>query len=223
MQYSELLKRLNGYAEPTFADFQCRLIFTRYPILGVRTPMIRRLAKECFCDFEEIFGFPNEYYEVVFLKLAQVSALPYDKFVQYLPQCIALIDNWALCDSFRATSIKKNKEIFLPMLQTIFMDGGEYAQRYPLVVLLTEYIEERYFSAIEQFIQSATTERYYVHMAVAWLLAEILVKEYAYGVKLLQKGFTDDQTHDKAIQKAIESYRLTNEQKEYLRSLKIRK
>ena len=223
MQYSELLKRLNGYAEPTFADFQRRLIFTRYPILGVRTPTLRKLAKEYACNFEKIFEFPDEYYEVVFLKLAQVSALPYDKFVQYLPQCIALIDNWALCDSFRATSIKKNKEIFLPMLQTIFMDGEEYAQRYPLVVLLTEYIEERYFSAIEQFIQSATTERYYVHMAVAWLLAEILVKEYAYGVKLLQKGFTDDKTHDKAIQKAIESYRLNNEQKEYLRSLKIRK
>ena len=81
----------------------------------------------------------------------------------------------------------------------------------------------QYLPTIRKFIEEADTSRYYVHMAVAWLLAEILVKEYEAGVALLKDKITDSKTHNKAIQKAIESYRLTNEQKDFLRSLKIRK
>jgi 3-methyladenine DNA glycosylase AlkD len=105
----------------------------------------------------------------------------------------------------------------------MFDCGGEYEQRYPLEVLLTEFVEPSYLPKIVQFIEKADTSRYYVHMAVAWLLAEILVKEYEAGIALLKENVTDEKTHNKAIQKAIESYRLTNEQKEFLRSLKIRK
>ena len=88
---------------------------------------------------------------------------------------------------------------------------------------MTEYVETAYLPTIERLIGQADTSRYYVHMAVAWLIAEILVKEYNEGIALLQRGITDEKTHNKAIQKAIESYRLTNEQKGFLRSLKIRK
>ena len=121
MQYSELLNRLKCCAEPAFADFQRRLIFTKYPILGVRTSTLRKLAKECADSFEEIFEFPDGNYEMVFLKLTQASALPYEQFVQYLPRCVALMDNWALCDSFRAKCIKKRKEEFLSVLQLLLL------------------------------------------------------------------------------------------------------
>ena len=223
MKYSEILNRLNTYAEKDFADFQRRLIFTKYEILGVRTPMLRKLAKEYASEFEEIFTFPNEYYEVVAMKLFQVAALPYEQFLSYLDACVALMDNWALCDGFKAKCIRQHKEAFLPVLRQLFLRGGEYEQRYPLVALLTEYVEASYLSSIKQFLVTADTSRYYVHMAVAWLTAEVLVKEYDFGVKWLKEGILDEKTHNKAIQKAVESYRLTNEQKETLRSLKIRK
>jgi 3-methyladenine DNA glycosylase AlkD len=223
MKYSDLLDILTHSAEKSFADFQRRLIFTQYEIMGVRTPILRKLAKEFSADFEDIFAFPNEYYEVVAMKLFQAANLPYEQFVYYLSDCVSWMDNWALCDGFKAKCIKQHREGFLPILQTMFDCGGEYEQRYPLVVLLTEYVEPSYLPKIVQFIEKADTSRYYVHMAVAWLLAEILVKEYEAGVALLKENVTDEKTHNKAIQKAIESYRLTNEQKEFLRSLKIRK
>ncbi len=223
MTYLEFLNILTSYKEETFADFQRRLIFTKYKILGVRTPILRKLAKEYKENLKDIFAFPNEYYEVVFIKLTLVSTLKYEAFLSYLDACVALMDNWALCDSFKAVCIKKRKEEFLLVLKEIFERGGEYEQRYPLVVLLSEYMEEKYLSTIEGFIRRADTKPYYVHMATAWLIAEILVKEYEFGVKLLKEKLTDEKTHNKAIQKAVESYRLTQEQKEFLRSLKINK
>ena len=223
MTYSDFLNRLTAYAEQDFAVFQRRLIFTKYEILGVRTPTLHKLAKEYLGEFEKIFSFPNEYYEVVAIKLFQAATLPFERFVEHLDECVSLMDNWALCDGFKAKCIKGRKDEFLSVLQAMFFRGGEYEQRYPLVVLLTEYIEPKYLTDIERFIEKADVSRYYVHMAVAWLTAEILVKEYDAGVRLLNRGVLDVKTHNKAIQKAIESYRLTNEQKEFLRSLKIRK
>ena len=207
MTYLEFLDILSSKAESAFAQFQKRLIFTKYKIMGVRTPTLRKLAKEYAADFEEIFAFPNEYYEVVFIKLTMVAALPYHRFLEKLEDCVALMDNWALCDSFKAKCLKRHKEEFLPAL---------------LVVLLAEYVEQKYLPTIESFIRHANTAFYYVHMAVAWLLAEVLVKEYDQGIELLNKRIVDIKTHNKAIQKAIESYRLNQEQKEFLRSLKIK-
>ena len=222
MTYLEFLDILSSKAESAFAQFQKRLIFTKYKIMGVRTPTLRKLAKEYAADFEEIFAFPNEYYEVVFIKLTMVAALPYHRFLEKLEDCVALMDNWALCDSFKAKCLKRHKEEFLPALDELFKKGGEYEQRYPLVVLLAEYVEQKYLPTIESFIRHANTAFYYVHMAVAWLLAEVLVKEYDQGIELLNKRIVDIKTHNKAIQKAIESYRLNQEQKEFLRSLKIK-
>ncbi len=222
MTYSEFLDILSAQAENSFAEFQRRLIFTKYKILGVRTPCMRQLAKSYAPYFNEIFAFPNEYYEVVFIKLAMAARLPYERFIERLDACVLLMDNWALCDCFKTQCFKKRKDEFLPVLQTLFERGGEYEQRYPLVVLLSEYVEVPYLSTIEAFIGKANTEYYYVHMAVAWLIAEILIKRYDFGLRLLEKRIVDVKTHNKAIQKAIESYRLTLEQKEFLRSLKIK-
>ena len=223
MKYLDLVNRLTACAEKDFAAFQRRLIFTKYEILGVRTPILHKLAKEYANDFEEIFAFPNEYYEVVAIKLFQAAKLPYNAFVERLEECVGLMDNWALCDGFKAKCIQGRKDAYLSVLQHVFKGEGEYQQRYPLVVLLAEYVEPKYLKKITEFIKEADTSRYYVHMAVAWLIAEILIKEYEAGIGLLKMRITDEKTHNKAIQKVIESYRLTIEQKEFLRSLKIRK
>lgn len=222
MTYSSFIDELKSYAEPSFQRFQKRLIFTDYEILGVRTPVLRKLAKKYERELERIFAFPNEYYETVFIKLTIVSKLPYEEFLRYLGGCVALMDNWALCDTFKAKAIAKNKKEFLPVLEGLFVTGKEFYQRYALVVLLGEYVEKEYLSVVKAYLLRADTQPYYIHMAAAWLTAEVLVKEYDYGVSLLKERALDAKTHNKAIQKAIESYRLTLEQKEFLRSLKIK-
>ena len=222
MKYSDFLNKLQAVAETDFATFQKRLIFTNRQILGVRTPTLRKIAKACVSELDDLLAFPDEYYETVFIKLTAVSLLPYEKFVENLPRCIDLIDNWALCDSFKAKCIRKHKDEFLSVLEKIFLQKTEFSQRYVLVVLLSEYVEEKYRETLKRYIFSADTQPYYVHMAVAWLTAEILVKDYGFGLELLHAGKLPAKTHNKAIQKAIESYRLTEKQKEYLRSLKIK-
>lgn len=221
MKYLDFIELLQSYADESFANFQRRLIFTERIILGVRTPMLRKIAKQYMANMEEILSFPNEYYEVVFIKLTQVSQLPYEQFLVHLNDCVSWMDNWALCDSFKVKCIREHKQVFLPVLQATFAQGGEYQQRYPLVVLLNEYIKKEYLSDIESFIIKADTSYYYVYMAVAWLMAEILIKESECGIELLKRHITDAKTHNKAIQKAIESLRLTQNQKDFLRSLKI--
>lgn len=223
MTYTEFIKELSSYAEPDFAEFQKRLIFTKRKIIGVRTPTLRKLAKKYASNVEELLCYPDEYYEVVFIQLTVVSMLPYGQFISHLDRLVGFMDNWALCDSFKAKCINAHREEFLPILQELFDKGGEYYQRYPLVVLLAEYVDGKYLPTIKEYLRRADTSLYYVHMGAAWLTAEVLVKYYDYGVELLKEGVLDAKTHNKAIQKAIESYRLTKEQKEFLRSLKIKK
>lgn len=222
MTYSEFIEKITPFAEEDFACFQRKLIFTDRKILGIRTPTMRKLAKEFSGNIEDLFSFPDEYYERVFILLTAVSMLPYPQFLAYLERSVALIDNWALCDSFKAKCIQKHKDDFLGVLEQLFKKGGEYFERYVLVVLLAEYVEKQYLPTIKGYVQRADAEKYYVHMAVAWLTAEILIKEYEEGISLLKEGFLSPKTHNKGIQKAIESYRLTAEQKEHLRSLKIK-
>lgn len=222
MSYSNFIEELKRLAEPDFAGFQKRLIFTKYEILGVRTPIMRKLVKSWKGREEELLSFPNEFYETVFIKLTAISALPFEEFVKHVDYCVSLMDNWALCDLFKAKCVQENKQAFLPVLESLFANGGEYYQRYVLVTLLYGYIHKEYYSLIWEYILKADKSPYYVHMAVAWLVAEILVKDYESGVAFLQKGELPVKTHNKSIQKAIESYRLTLQQKEFLRSLKIK-
>ncbi len=222
MTYSQFLDKLQPYAEEEFARFQHKLIFTDRKIMGVRTPTLRKLAKAFSGDIDTLLAYPDTYSETVFIQLTAVSALPYTAFLRYLPTCLDRIDSWALCDSFKAKCIAKHKQEFLSVLENLFVTGKTYYVRYVLVTLLSFYVEEEYLPAIKSYVSRTDTAEYYVHMAVAWLTAEVLIKHHAFGLELLSSGVLDRKTHNKAIQKAVESYRLTHEQKEYLRSLKIK-
>lgn len=222
MSYSQLLNRLQSLAEPAFADFQRRLIFTKYTILGVRTPELRKIAREWKGAADTLFDFPDEVYEVVFLKLAVAASLPYADFLTRLDDCLAKIDNWGLCDTFKNKSIAKNRQDFLSRLPKLFATEEPYYQRFVLVNLLSFFVEEPYLPTIANYLSQADTSHYYVYMAAAWLLAEVLVKCYDHGVKMLCSRVVDDKTHNKAIQKATESYRLLPTQKDALRLLRIK-
>ena len=221
MTYDELICLLTSHADENYASFQGKLIYAKEgELLGVRTPTLRKIAKRL--DAAEVLSYPNTYYEVKFLKLAVVSALPYQQFISRVKEVVPLIDNWALCDGFKAECIKAHRQEFLPFIDEFFHAQTEFSVRYALVTLLYFYVDEEYLPLIASYLRKAACTPYYVHMAVAWLTAEILVKDFTFGVKLLKKGILDKRTHNKAIQKAVESYRLTNEQKEFLKALKIK-
>jgi 3-methyladenine DNA glycosylase AlkD len=114
MTYSEFIKKLNAVAEPSYAEFSRGLTPTKYKMLGVRVPTLRKFAKKILVEhsLDDVLTFPNEYFEVVFIKLLVVAALPYEIFMQYVENCVALIDNWAHCDCFKANCIKKHKQGF---------------------------------------------------------------------------------------------------------------
>ncbi len=223
MTYSEFLNELAPYAESGFAEFQKRIVNSpTQKFLGIRTPAMRMLAKRFKGALETLFTFPDTFYETTFIKLSAASQTPYETFLKYLGRCVPLMNNWAVCDGFRPVCVRKHLDDFLPRLAAFFDDGGEFSQRYVLVTLLSYYVEEKYLPTIVGYLKRADTDKYYVYMAAAWLTAEILIKRYEFGVGILQDGILDAKTHNKAIQKAKESYRLTSEQKGFLESLKIK-
>lgn len=222
MRYSAFVADLQSLAEDEFASFQRCLIFTPRTILGVRTPTMRALAKRWVKEIDTLLSFPSEFYEVCFIKLTAVSLLPYERFLCYFDRVLPLIDNWALCDSFRPKCIAVHKKEFLPYVEKLLQTNEQFSVRYGLVALLVFYMQEEYFPLIARLLGQVDTRAYYVHMAAAWLMAEIVVTNYDYGVTLLQGGILSAKTHNQAIQKAVESHRLTKEQKECLRALKIK-
>lgn len=221
MSYEEFLAELKASQDLSYRQFHKKLLKNdNIEVLGVRIPIMRKLAKKYKNSVDEIMSFPDEYYDVTFIKLSAVAILPYEKFITYIDRCVPLIDNWATCDCFAPKCIEKHKDEFLPYIFEYLKEDKEFYQRFALTTLLHYYVEEEYLQTLLDAIKKADTKYYYVHMAAAWLVAEMLVKCYDKTVEFLTTDFLDKKTHNKAIQKACESYRLSQEQKTYLKGLK---
>ena len=222
MQYRQLLEILEDNADSKYCDFHKRLLKNDdIKVLGVRIPILRKIAKQFKGDIENLLAFPDELYEVTFIKLTAVSNLKYEEFINYVDLCVSLIDNWATCDCFTPKCIEKHRHDFLPYIEKYLSNNGEFYQRFALTTLLHYYVTDEFIGVIFDAIKRADAEKYYyVHMAVAWLTAEVLIKRYDSGVKFLQSEALDKKTHNKAIQKANESLRLSEEQKNFLKEIK---
>lgn len=219
--YEELISKLKSVSDSGYASFHSKLLNNpNINVIGVRTPVLRKLAKEYEGDIERLLNLPDEYYEVTFLKLIVASRLPFEEFTKVVGRCVEIIDNWACCDCFKAVCIKKHREEFLPFVKAYLGVNREFYQRYALVTLLHFYVDEEHINLITESVERANTRYYYVHMAAAWLIAEIIVKHYEKGVEYLKLKRLDKATHNKAVSKACESYRVTQEQKRELRALK---
>ena len=221
MQYQELLTELKDNADEEYKAFHSSLLKNdNVNVLGVRVPVLRKIAKKYKDSADEIMAFPDEFYEVTFVKLAAISLLEYGEFIKYIDKCVLLLDNWAICDCLAPKCIANHREEFFPYILKYASSDGEFHQRFALVTLLHFYTEERYAETIFGICEKSDSSLYYVHMAVAWLIAETLVKFYETAVNFLKKNSLNKKTHNKAIQKACESYRLSKEQKNYLKGLK---
>ena len=221
MTYEEVLSRLFSEQDEKYRAFQSALIKNdSIHIIGVRMPVLRRLAREWKGELGTFLAFPDEWYEVTFLKFSLYALLPFDKFTARIGEMVGLLDNWATTDGFHAKCIARNREEFLPYIRAFSCDGREFVERYALVSLLHDYVEEQYLPEIFAALERADGTKYYTGMGAAWLMAEVLVKYFDAGREYLKEGRLSPFVHNAAIRKATESFRLSKEQKEELKSFK---
>ena len=229
--YTQVIEELSARKDEKYRQFNERIVnIPTGTSIGVRMPALRTYGRELVrgADFDlgALFEFPDTVYEVRLLKCFAVGygKMPFGEKVLWIRRAVGIVDGWAVCDLFCSTlkEIKKHRSEFLPELERYVAEGSEFSQRFAYVMLLGCYMEEEYLPAVFSLLRRAQTQYYYTHMGAAWLVAEVLVKFFDAGVSFLQEGVLDAKMENKAIQKACESYRLSDGQKKYLKSLKKR-
>lgn len=221
MDYPAFLREIEGFADEKYKNFHKKLLKNdKINVLGVKVPVLRKIAKKYRARTDELLGFPDEFYEVTFIKLCAVSLLGFEDFAERVDSCVKLIDNWAACDCFAPECVSNHREEFLPYVKKYLAADGEFEKRFALTTLLHYYLTEDYLKTVFGLLDECETSAYYVHMAAAWLVAEALAKFYPQTAEYLGKRSLDKKTHNKAIQKACESFRLSEEQKNYLKGIK---
>jgi len=227
--YEELLKILRDNSDAEYRKFNSKIsMISEDKAIGVKVPVLRKIAKDIAKngkgEMDNICLFPNDYHEIIFIKFLVLAycKLELCEFENYLDKLLPLIDNWAICDCFTATlkNIKNQRAEFLPYIIKCISDDREFIQRFGYICLLSHYTVPEYLQTQFDLILKSDCSKYYIHMAVAWLIAEILVKSYSEGIEFIKTCNLPKKTVNKAIQKARESFRLTDEQKNYLKTLK---
>ena len=197
-------------------------------IIGVRTPVLRKYAKEVAKLPEtNIFleSLPHIYYEENNLHGALLSLLyPKDiiAFMEQLEHFLPYVDNWATCDMLSPKIFKKHLPYVYERVQKWLQSDAVYTIRFGIVTLLGFYLDDAFEPEMLQLVANVRSEEYYVNMAVAWYFSMALVKQYDATLPYIQNRVLEPWTHNKSIQKAIESRRIPQETKAYLRGLKIR-
>lgn len=222
---NELVKRLLENSDPEYKAFNDKLANTNLPTIGVRIPMIRKIAKDYFEKIDEIFdsfkGMTPYYEEVLIIGIVLSKAkIELSVREEYILKWLEFVDSWALTDSAIYQPKDSEKDEFYAFLVSLTKGNNEFYIRYGAVGLF-KYIDDNPKHVIEVY-KDIRFGAYYVDMAVAWGMCEILIKAYDVAIGAIEGRIFPPFVHNKAIQKASESFRITKEQKEYLRSLKIK-
>lgn len=195
-------------------------------ILGIKLNDLRNFAKELYKreDINEFLNdLPHYYYEENNLHAFIIENIKdYDKCIIWLKKFLPFIDNWATCDCFRPKCFKKNSDKLLKEIDEWLTSKHTYIIRFGIGMLLSYYLDDKFDSAFLERVAGIKSDEYYVNMMIAWYFATALAKQYDETIKILENKMLSPWVHNKTIQKAIESRRITVSQKEYLRSLKIK-
>lgn len=225
----DVQKRLFEMQDAEYRDFHAKLVPTmeKTKFIGIRTPMLRKFAKK-FGKTEESEIFlqvlPHQYYEENNLHGLLIEQIrDYDKCLEELERFLPFIDNWATCDLLALHMMKKHRDIFIREVFRWIESDQPYTIRFGISMLMRHYLDEEFKTEYPEKVAAIRSEEYYVNMIRAWYFATALAKQYENVLPFLEKRQMDVWTHNKTIQKAIESYRITSEQKEYLRTLRIKK
>jgi len=222
-------KKLFDNQDLEYRNFNSKLIpnISRDKIIGVRTPILRKIAKDIYDDeYIDVFinELPHKYHEenilhgiILTLKYKNIDIL-LDKLELFLPY----MDNWAVTDVISPKLFSKYPDKVYDRIKIWIRSKDEYMIRFAIVSLLQFYLDDNFKLEILDLVSKIDSDYFYVKMAIAWFYSFALIKQYDSTIIYFENKKLDVWIHNKSIQKAIESYRISKERKEYLRSLKIR-
>ena len=223
----EIREELFRLRDAAYRDFQIKLIPTVMPdaVIGVRTPELRRFAKQLMKREEAALfldAMPHGYFDENQLHAFLVSEIKdYGQCVAQVNRFLPYIDNWATCDQLSPRVFAKHRGELASEIDSWLCSGETYILRFGIGMLMQHYLDDAFDPAYPEKVALLRSEEYYVNMMIAWYFATALAKQYEAAIPYLEQGRLDVWTHNKAIRKALESYRITPEKKAYLRSLKI--
>lgn len=220
--------RLFALQDLKYRDFNCKLIPNVPPetVIGIRTPELRKFAKAYAkepdaAEFLKIL--PHKYYDENNLHGFLIETMKdYSQVISALDAFLPYVDNWATCDLIRPNVFKKHLPELLEQIKIWMASGHTYTIRFGMEMLMAFYLDEHFQSEYLEWVAGIRSEEYYVNMMIAWFFATALAKQYGAALPFILQRRLDTWTHNKAIQKALESYRITDEQKKLLRCLKIK-
>jgi len=224
----EIRERLLTLRDPEYKAFACKLMPTVSPdtVIGVRTPDLRKLAKEFSrrpeaAEFLQIL--PHAYYEENNLHGFLLETIrDYETAIVAVEAFLPYIDNWATCDLISPKIFKKHLPGLYEKIKVWLKSGHTYTVRFGIGMLLRFYLDDDFRPETLELVAGIRSQEYYVNMMIAWYFATALAKQYEAALPYIREQRLAKWTHNKAIQKALESYRIGGEAKAYLRTLKVR-
>ena len=222
----DIRKELKKLQDKGYREMQVTIIPTidADSIIGVRTPALRQLAKE-FSKREDVSEFlsdlPHKFFEENQLHAFILSGMKdAESCIKLVDEFLPYVDNWATCDQMSPKVFKKHKKLLLEYVDKWIRSDHTYVKRFAICMLMEHFLDEDFKTSYLTKVSKIRSEEYYVNMMIAWYFATALAKQYEDTLPFIEKQKLDKWTHNKSIQKAVESYRITPEQKEYLKTLK---
>ena len=228
MLKQEITERLSLLQDEKYRSFQVKLIPTvnEENVIGVRTPALRKYAKE-LSKREDIHDFleelPHQFFDENQLHAFIISEIKdYELCLEEVNRFLPYVDNWATCDQMSPKVFKKHRPELVDQIKIWISSEKTYTIRFGIGMLMEHFLNEDYDPVYPEMIAGIRSEEYYVNMMIAWYFATALAKQYESVLPYIENGRLDTWTHNKAIQKSVESNRIKAEHKEYLKKLKVK-
>lgn len=228
-----ITRKLFSLQDEKYRDFQIKLVpgITKEQMIGIRTPDLRALAKEIAATSETASAFlqelPHKYFEENLIHFFIVALIKdFDECINQVERFLPYVDCWPVCDQASPKVFKKNHEKLLSLVKNWISSDHIYTSRYGMRILMNEFLGEDFKTeyadlVVSRMSRKGEAEDYYLKMMAAWYFATALAKNWDQVLPFIEQHKLDPWTHNKAIQKALESFRVSDEHKEYLRKLKV--
>ncbi len=221
-------EKLFSLQDEKYRDFQAKLIpgYDASTMIGVRTPELKKLAKEMVKNEgvqEFLSDLPHKYFDENQLHAFIISEIKdYEKCMAEVEKFLPYVDNWATCDQLSPKVFKKHTEELLVKIKEWMAKDKTYTVRFGIGMLMQYFLNDKFKPEYPEAVAKIRSEEYYINMMIAWYFATALAKQYEAVLPFIEKRSLDKWTHNKAIQKAVESCRISDDRKAYLRTLKER-
>ncbi len=221
-----IYERLLSYQDEEYKEFQIKLVpnIDKNTIIGVRTPQMRQIVKEVLGTKEAttfLQVLPHQYYEENLIHFFLISKIKdFDECIKEVEMFLPYINCWPVCDQATPLVFKKNHDKLLPFIKNWISSNHVYTARFGIRMLMNEFLNDDFKEEYLEWVAFKTGDDYYLKMMVAWFFATALAKQYNATIKYIENRCLDPWIHQKTIQKALESYRVSDENKEYLKKIR---